>query len=48
MRLHDGASLRIVARVVDRDGNYVGDLEAICEKAVAAREAEFKRMGLTL
>jgi hypothetical protein len=47
MRIHDGASLRIVARVVDKDGNHLGDLEAICEKAVAAWEAEFRKAGLT-
>jgi hypothetical protein len=46
MRLHDGASLRIVASVVDKDGNALGDLENICEKAVAAWEAEFKKAGL--
>jgi len=48
MRIHDGVSLRIGARVVDKDGNYLGDLEAICEKAVAAWEAELKKVGLTL
>ena len=48
MRIHSGATLRIGARVVDKDGNYLGDLEAICEKAVAAWEAELKKVGLTL
>lgn len=43
----DGAALRIVATVVDKDGNFLGDLEDICEKAVAAWEAEFKKVGLT-
>lgn len=48
MRFHEGASVRIVARVVDKDGNYLGDFEATCEKAVAAWEVEFKKLGLTL
>jgi hypothetical protein len=43
----DGASLRIVASVVDTDGNRLGNLEDICEKAVDAWEAEFKKVGLT-
>ena len=42
----DGASLRIVANVVDKDGKRLGNLEDICEKAVAAWEAEFKNVGL--
>lgn len=42
----DGASLRIVAGVVDKDGNRLGELEDICEKAVAAWEAEFNKVGL--
>jgi hypothetical protein len=41
-----GASLRIFADVVDKDGNALGSLEDICEKAVAAWEAEFKKVGL--
>jgi hypothetical protein len=44
----DGASLRIVASVVDKDGNRLGNLEDICEKAVDAWKAEFKKVGLTL
>src|ERR1019366_859996 len=44
----DGASLRIVAHVVDKDGNRLGSLEEICENAVAAWEAEFKKVGLNL
>lgn len=43
----DGAALRVVATVVDKDGIFLGDLEDICEKAVAAWEAEFKKVGLT-
>jgi|HubBroStandDraft_2_1064218.scaffolds.fasta_scaffold15606_5 hypothetical protein len=43
-----GASLRIVADVVDKDGNALGSLEDICEKAVAAWEAEFGKAGLIL
>jgi hypothetical protein len=43
----DGASLRIVAGVVDKDGNPLGNLEDICEKSVAAWEAGFKKVGLT-
>lgn len=42
----DGASLRIVARVVDKNGNLLGDLEDICWKAVVAWEAEFNKVGL--
>jgi hypothetical protein len=42
------ASLRIVATVVDKDGKPIGDLEAICLKAVAAWEAEFVKAGMTL
>lgn len=41
------ASLRIVASVLDKDGNPLGELEDICEKAVAAWEAEFNKAGLT-
>lgn len=41
-----GASLRIVAKVVDKDGNPLGNLEDICERAVAAWEAEFEKVGL--
>lgn len=41
------ASLRIVASVVDKDGNPLGELEDICEKAIVAWEAEFKKVGLT-
>lgn len=41
-----GASLRIVANVVDKDGNRIGDLMDICEKAVAAWEVEFNKVGL--
>jgi hypothetical protein len=43
----DGASLRIVANVVDKDGNPLGSLEDICEKAVGNWEAEFKKVGMT-
>jgi len=41
-----GASLRIVANVVDKDGNRIGNLEDICEKAVTAWGTEFKKVGL--
>ena len=47
MIISKGASIRIVANVVDKDGNLLGDLEDICEKAVAAWEAELKKVGLT-
>jgi hypothetical protein len=47
IQLTGGANLRIVASVVDKDGNMLGELEDICEKAVAAWEAEFKKVGLT-
>ncbi|HEX4005111.1 MAG TPA: hypothetical protein VHX60_02950 [Acidobacteriaceae bacterium] len=40
--------LRISAMVVDKDGNPLGDLEAICLRAVAAWEAEFMKAGLKL
>jgi hypothetical protein len=42
----DGASFRIVANVVDKNGNRLGSLEDICERAIAAWEAEFKNVGL--
>jgi len=41
------ASLRIAAIVVDQGGNTLGDLQVICEKAVAAWEAEVKKTELT-
>ncbi len=41
-----GASLRVVATVVDKDGNVIGNLEAICERAIEAWEAEFKKSGV--
>src|ERR1700722_9806056 len=34
MQVKDGASLRITATVIDKDGNALGDFENICEKAV--------------
>jgi hypothetical protein len=40
-------ALRIVATIVDKDGNSLGELEDICEKAVAAWEAEFMKVGIT-
>jgi hypothetical protein len=43
-----GAALRIAATIADKDGNVLGDLEGVCEKAVAAWETEFKKVGLTL
>lgn len=48
MQVKDGASLRITASVIDKDGNPLGDFENICEKAVNAWEAEFKKVGLPL
>jgi hypothetical protein len=42
------ASLRIAATVVDKDGNGLGDLEAISLRAVAAWEAEFVKAGMKL
>ena len=42
------ASLRISAGVVDKDGNGLGDLEAIALRAVAAWEAEFVKAGMKL
>jgi len=47
MQVKDGASLRISASVIDKDGNALGDFENICEKAVDAWETEFKKVGLT-
>ena len=47
MIMSRGASLRIFADVVDKDGNALGSLEAICETARAAWESEFKKVGLT-
>lgn len=41
-------SLRIVATVVGKDGNPLGDLEAISLRAVAAWEAEFVKAGMRL
>jgi hypothetical protein len=42
------ASLRIAATVVDKDGNGLGDLEAISLRAVAAWQAEFVKAGMKL
>ena len=42
------ASLRISATVVDKDGNGLGDLEAISLRAVAAWEAELVKAGMKL
>jgi hypothetical protein len=36
IQAHDGATLRIRATVVDKDENVLGEVEDICEKAVAA------------
>ena len=47
VQVKDGASLRIVANVVGKDGKLLCNLEDICERAVAAWEAEFKKVGLT-
>jgi hypothetical protein len=46
--LHGDASLRVVATVVDRNGNQIGDLEPIALKAIAAWEAEFAKSGVNL
>jgi hypothetical protein len=40
--------LRIAADVVDRDGNPLGSLEGICEKAVTAWQEEVRKLGLSL
>ena len=42
------ASLRVAATVVDKDGNGLGDLEAISLRAVAAWQAEFVKAGMKL
>ena len=47
-RTQGGASLRITATVVDKDGNILGELEAISLRAVAAWEAEFVKAGLKI
>jgi hypothetical protein len=39
---------KIIATVVDGDGNTLGDLDFICLRAVAAWEAEFVKAGLKI
>jgi hypothetical protein len=41
-------SLCISALVVDKNGNPLGELGEICQKALAAWEAEFVRAGVTI
>jgi hypothetical protein len=48
IRAQGQASLRVVATVVDKDGNGLGDLEAISLRAVAAWQAEFVKAGMKL
>ena len=48
IQVEDGASLRVRATIIDKDGNILGELEETCEKALAAWEAEFKKVGLNL
>jgi hypothetical protein len=48
IRTTGAASLRISARVVDKDGNGLGDFESIALRAVAAWEAEFVKAGMRL
>ena len=45
---HEFANARIIATVVDKDGNTLGDLEPICLRAVAAWQSEFVKAGLKI
>jgi hypothetical protein len=47
-QVYGDASLRIVATVVDMNGNQIGDLEPIALRAIAAWEAEFAKVGIKL
>jgi hypothetical protein len=48
VQLFEGTNAKIIATVVDGDGNSLGGLDSICLRAVAAWEAEFVKAGIKI
>jgi hypothetical protein len=48
IQAHGDANVRISAAVIDKDGNSLGDVEPICQRAVTAWQAEFVKAGLKI